>query len=244
MKMLITDKRMKSFTTKYKKIKAFVFFGSIGIKRRIREVLGKQTFYVIGDSHVQCFQHEFFRIFHIGPSTAYKLGFKQSTTGGRQKVIKILNKIYKNKPLNVIFVFGELDVRIHINKAVKEKKISLNDAVKKTVNSYMNFLILIKKKYPYINIYVYNILPQGEEKNIYNFPYYAAKARRRIIAEKLNRELKEQSALNTFKFVYIYNNLIDENKNRKKEYIFDDVHFNRKTMPFVINAINRLTFKL
>jgi len=235
---------MKSLTPKYKKIKGVVFFGSVGIKRRIREALGKQSFYVIGDSHTQCFQHELFRIFHIGPSTAYKLGFKQSTTKGRQKVIKILNKIYKNKPLNVIFVFGELDVRIHINKAVKEKKISLDKAVKETVNSYISFLILVKKKHPLLNIYVYNVLPQGEEKNVYDFPYYAAKAKRRIIAEKLNKELKEQSALNSFKFIYIYDNLIDENKNRKKEYIFDDVHFNRKIMPLVINAISRLTFKL
>lgn len=232
---------MKKLFQEYKKFKALVFFGQIAVKRKIREILKRKTFYVIGDSHVQCFQHELFRIHHIGPSTAYKLGFEKSTTKGREKVIKILNKIYNSRVLNVIFVFGELDARIHINKAANEKKISLNKAIEDTINSYMKFLTFIKRKYPLIDIYVFNILPQGEEKNVYNFPYYASKKLRTIIAEKFNEKLKIKCKKNKLKFINIYDNLINNKKNRKKEYVYDEVHFNRKIIPFVINELRKFS---
>ena len=231
---------MKILLQKYKKIKAFVFFWQILLKAKFREIFKKDFFYVIGDSHVQCFQHEFFKYFHLGPSTAYKLGFKKSTTKGREKALNTIKKIYKNKRINIIFVFGELDTRIHINKAICEKKISLEKAIIKTVNSYMKFLRYVKNKFPLINMHIFNVLPQGEEKNIYNFPYYADRKKRTHIAERLNAELKKQCLENNFKFIYIYDNLIDKAKNRKKEYIYDEVHFNRKIVPFVIKEIKKL----
>ncbi len=226
--------RVKYF---YKQIKGFIFFSFINLKRNLNKLLGKPIFYVIGDSHTLCFQHEKFIINHIGPATAYKLIFDKTTSSGKDKIIRYINKIYKNRPINIIFVFGELDARIHINKISKQKNISRIEVIKKTVVSYMNFLKFIKSKYPMLNVYVFNVLPQGEQANIYKYPFYADRNERLKIAQKVNKYLEKYSRTNRFKFIYIFDKLVDKYGNRKKEYIFDDVHFNRKIIPYVLKEI-------
>ena len=224
----------------YKWIKGVIFFNYIKVRARLRVFLGGKVYYVIGDSHTLCFQHEYFKINHIGPATAYKLGFKKSTTGSRGKVIKILNKLYKEKPINVIFVFGELDVRIHINKASNEKKLGVSEVIDETVSSYISFLEFVKNKYPLINIYVFNVLPQGEEENIYNYPFYASREKRKKIASEMNEKLKKIVKIKRFNFINVYDQLVDSKGRRIKKFVFDDVHFNRKIMPFVVKVLKNL----
>lgn len=221
----------------YKKIKGVIFFSTVGLKRKVNIFLGKPIFYVIGDSHALCFQHEKFIIKHIGPATAYKLIFDKTTSMGKEKIIKYINKIYKNKPINIIFVFGELDVRIHINKITKQRNMSIDKAIEQTVVSYMDFLKYLKNKYAKLSIYVFNVLPQGEQENIYNYPFYASRKKRSKIAERVNDSLKKYTNSNNFSFIYIYDKLVDKYGNRKKEYIFDDVHFNRKIISYILDKI-------
>ncbi len=220
--------------------RAFVF-KCYNLKRIIKGINEDNLYYVIGDSHTLCFQHEVFKIFHIGPATAYKLNFENSTTKSREKVLTILNKIYKDQPINVIFIFGEIDTRIHINKISYEKNIKIDKVIENTVKAYMEFLNFIKKKYPLINIYVFNLLPQGEEDNIYNYPFYASREKRMKIAEKMNLVLRRYIKKNKFKFIYIYDYLIDKGGNRKKEYIYDLIHYNRRIIPLVLENLKKLS---
>lgn len=231
---------MNYLFNKYKEFKGLIFIFLLKLKKTHRKITGKSLYYVIGDSHVLNFLHEAFIVHHIGPATAYRLNFKESTTKSREKIINLLNEIYKKKPLNVIFVFGELDARIHINKVAKENKISTNKVIEKVVKAYMNFLKFVKKKYPLTSIYVFNVLPQGEEENIYNYHFYANRKERVKIAEKMNQFLREYSKRNNFKFIYIYDKLINKKGERKKEYAFDDVHYNRKIIPYMLDYINKI----
>lgn len=234
---------MNRFIYHYKQVKGIVFFTVLSIKRKIRVAIGKQVYYVIGDSHALCFQHEYFEIHHIGPATAYKLNFEKSTTKSKEKVIKIIDKIYRNKPINIIFVFGELDVRIHINKIANEKNLSVNKVINNTIKAYMSFLNFIKSRYPLVSIYVFNVLPQGEEKNRYKYPFYADRKKRLQIAVRMNERLKRHSSKNNFRFIQVYEKLIDNKGDRIKKFMFDDVHFNRKIMPFVVNALENIKNK-
>jgi lysophospholipase L1-like esterase len=228
---------MSVLNHKYKQIKGLLFFSYLKVARIFRVIINKPIHHVIGDSHSTSFLHPAFIIHHVGPSTAYKLNFTKSTTGGREKVLDILNKIYKQKPLNVIFVFGEIDVRNHIDKIANKKKISLDEVVDSTTKSYFNFLQYVKSKYPLINISIFNILPQGEEQNIYSSPHYVDWSKRSLIAILMNNKFRCYAKKMNFKFLDVYNRLIDKKGNRKKEYVFDFVHFNRKIMKLVLEEL-------
>lgn len=231
---------MNYFLHKYKQVKGIIFFSYLNIFTKLRILTNRDIYHVIGDSHTTCFLHPAFIIHHVGPATAYRLNYDESTTKSRKKVLKILSTLYKQKELNVIFVFGELDVRIHINKIANEKNLSINSVIRSTVESYFKFLKYVKNKYPLINVYTFNVPPQGEEENIYNYPYYASRDKRMAIAAAVNNKLKTYSKRNNFKFIDVYSKLIDKNGNRKREYVFDDIHYNRKIMQFVIKELNTI----
>lgn len=223
-----------------KQIKNFLFINQLNVKRIIRILMHEKIYYVIGDSHSTNFLHEAFIIKHIGPATAYRLKFINSLTQSNKKIFNILDSIYRNKQINVLFIFGEIDARIHVYNFSMEKKVSLHKAIDNTLKSYVTFLNSIKKKYPLINIYVFNILPTGEQKNIYKARYYANRIIRSKITEEINMKLEELSRKNGFKFLNIYNYLIKKNGKRKKEYIFDEAHYNRKTLPLILNELSKL----
>lgn len=220
-----------------------LIFKYFALKRIFGRISKKEIYYVIGDSHTLSFQHEAFKIFHIGPATAFRLSSKKSTTKSRDKVLSIINKIYKGEIINVIFVFGEIDTRIHINKIANEKAMPIDKVIDNTVRSYIGFLKFVKQQYPLINIYVFNLLPQGEEGNIYNYPFYAARKERIKIAEKMNKSLRIYTEMNNLRFIYIYDQLIDKKSNRKKQYTYDLLHYNRKIMPLVLKELHEISFK-
>jgi hypothetical protein len=228
---------MNLFYKQYKKTKGIIFFSVLKIKRFLRKILGMDLYYVIGDSHSQNFIHDSFVINHIGPATAYKLSFEKSTTNSRRKIFEILDKIYKNKQIKVIFVFGEIDVRLHIYSVSKEKHLALNKVILNTVKSYMIFVDLVKKRYPLIRIYIFNILPQGEQENIYGFKHYADLKTRQEIVLEMNRLLKKESKAHRVNFIDIFHELINYNGERKKEYVFDEVHYNRKIMKYILSSL-------
>ena len=87
-------------------------FFLILVQQFFRKVFKKKIITVIGDSHSLLFQNPLFKIKYIGPATAFKLGYKDSTTQSRKKIIKILNGISPSS--TVLLVFGEIDCRLHI----------------------------------------------------------------------------------------------------------------------------------
>ena len=91
--------------------------------------------------------------------------------------------------------------------------------------------------YVKINVYFFNFLPQWNQKNIYNTPFYATREKRLKIARLTNKYLEKYSTLNNFKFINIFEELIDESGNINSAYIHDDVHFNRKIIPSMLKQI-------
>jgi hypothetical protein len=53
----------------------------------------------------------------------------------------------------------------------------------------------------------------------------------------MNSKYKEYSKSESFKFIDICNKLIDAKGQRKREYVFDDVHYNRKVIKFVMEEL-------
>ncbi len=223
--------------TLLRKGKHILFFSYLEVKRIYRTLQGRPIIHVFGDSHSLLFQHEIFRIHHVGPATAFKLSSPTSTTKASQKIYTTLRKNSVNKKSLSLFVFGEIDCRIHINKASKKEHISLEQAITNTVESYGNFLREINKAFPDTTIMVLNVLPAGEEKNIFKTNYYPSRKLHLQIVKKFNKRLQEFCLENGFIFISVFTELLDENENRIKEYVFDPVHYNKKILPFIIQSL-------
>lgn len=222
-----------------KNIKHQYVFNLRKIRRLLRQIKGQGVIHAIGDSHTLFLQSEIFEIHHIGPATAFKLNSKKSTTGSNEKIFTILDDLSNKKNILILFVFGEIDCRIHINKARVEKKISLKKAILDTTSAYSYFLKTVKKTFPQIEICVLNVLPSGEQANIYKAKNYLKREDQLKVVTEFNKSLKSICRRLSIDFIEIFGELLDKNNNRKHEYIFDDVHYNVKALSLLTPKIKK-----
>ncbi|SRR5260221_1014059 len=216
-------------------------FNQLHIKRRLRKILGKDIIYVFGDSHAGALQHEIFVVQGVGAATAYRLQFNNTTVKAKQQIYQYINKFPKQNKTLALFIFGEIDCRIHIYKFHKETGASIDSAIIRTVSSYEKFLIEFKKQNPTFEILLLNILPPGEQKNIYKHNFYATRKVQLKITKKMNRILKNVCVKNNYYFIEVFNELIDIKGNRLNKYILDSVHYNQDIIPLIISALKQQT---
>ena len=62
-----------------------------------------------------------FRVFHVGPATAWKAGDHGSSTRSREKLEILLRKDVA-RGSKILISFGEIDCRIHMARAIQEGK--------------------------------------------------------------------------------------------------------------------------
>ena len=211
---------------------------AIHIKRRLRKFFHKPIIYVFGDSHAAIFQHEIFVVQGVGPATAYRLSSEKSSVQAKKKIEEYISRFPKTKSKEyILFVFGEIDCRLHIYKAHKEKKISITRVVKNTVDAYGSFLLDFRKQYPQFDILIFNVLPTGEQENIYNHRFFAVRETRIRITREMNRELESFCKKHQMVFINIFQKLIDKKGNRLKRYMLDEVHFTPEVVKFVIEEL-------
>lgn len=77
-----------------------------------------------------------FRVFHLGPTTAWQSFSPKSSTWAKEKLFKLLKCGDIPKGAQILLVFGEIDIRCHIPKAVLSGK-SIEEAVNATVARFM-----------------------------------------------------------------------------------------------------------
>lgn len=220
-----------------RRIKHYLYFLFLTYRQIYRRKTDKPIIHVIGDSHALLFQNELFIIHHIGPATAYNLRSHNSSTRSREKINTLLLKLPQNKYNTVLFVFGDIDCRNHIYNISKKNNITLSLAIKNTINSYECFLKKVSDGYPHNRIILLNVLPPGEEKNIYNIQYYASRELQLKIIKEFNKQLRELCLKNNYIFLSVFNELLDNSNKRLKKYIFDSVHYNKKIVPFIIKEL-------
>lgn len=213
--------------------------------------------YCIGDSHVTLFSgnnkilpewpagHKdnvpLFSTYFVGPRLAYNISTEKSI--GRRKIDSIISKIPKNS--YIMFVFGEIDCRVHLIREAKKQKRNINEVVCECVDRYF---ILIKdfaqKGYSPI---VWCITPS----TIFNLPNIELPTFRnwkernnvtRIFNKQLNKLAKKQK----YPVISIYNKLIDKNGRTNMNYFIDPIHLSTNALPLVlmefeskINGINK-----
>lgn len=177
---------------------------------------------VIGDSHVDAYK-DFCDVVHIDKPTAYNI-YKHDI-----KIRKSLKTLKTN-----LFIFGEIDCRIHIFYQCKKTGISGITLIENTINKYLDYVSTINR---YYHIAVLNIPPAGTQENYYNYTFYAPYETRKFYCKYFNEFLEKQCKLSNILYYSNYYEIIDENFDRKSEFIEDDVHVNFKAAKIIIDKI-------
>lgn len=199
---------------------------------------GQPLIHVIGDSHVQAFKDIslYVLIHRVGPSTAYNLQRKSSTTNSNKQLFKIIGK--SNRRDIFILVFGEIDCRIHIYNQYKknEGKSTISELIDKTIANYGDVLDQLSQLG--INFTVYSVPPAGRAENTFGSPHYASREMRGMITGEFNQKLKLLCRERGYKFLDVYSAVCDRNGFMCDEYAFDDTHLNSKVKRIIIGRFS------
>ncbi|WP_197463325.1 tetratricopeptide repeat protein [Prochlorococcus sp. MIT 1306] len=137
-----------------------------------------------GDSHVLLFEDiKDIEVNHVGASTAYNLIKKDTSTGGRQRV---LNRTKRMDPKDeaVLLCFGEVDIRANILKYCYRHNLSIQVCVSNVVSRYLEFADEIISQG--FKVLVYGGYGSGSDRIA-----FGSEAERNYAADYLNRTLDE-----------------------------------------------------
>ena len=190
------------------------------------------SIHTIGDSHSYSGWSGIIN-HHLGPVLCYSFGKKKLTICD----IRYFN--IKDGD-TIVFCFGEIDCRCHINKHVSNT-ITYKDIIDDIVDTYfktieLNVSVLeVKLK----NVCVYNCVPPVE---IYNtrenpkYPFLGTDLERKQYVLYFNDRLKEYCIKKGYIFFDVYNSYIDENGFLRKDLSDDTVHIRNGV--YITNFIN------
>jgi len=211
----------------------------------LQKIKNNEVIYCIGDSHVGLFRkkiinekNNIFKVFHIGPATAYNLIKKNNNTNSNEKILKIIKEQIPKKS-KVILCFGEIDCRVHILKQAKLYNKDWKKIVNNCVKRYILFIKNLKRKN--YKIIVFGIAPSSPDNIIKNpnYPAYGDQITRNKVTEYFNNLLEKRAKREGFEFISIFKKLIDGEYRTILYYLEDGVHLSSKTKPFVIKELKK-----
>jgi len=198
--------------------------------------------HVIGDSHVKPFIFQWpFHVHHISQATAHNLVKDGSFTHSKEFLELFLSRIDRKRDV-VLLVFGEIDARAHIYLKYGEsgRTIPLDKLIDNTVERYGEAIMRIKGEG--FAVSVHGLPPASNKEFITALPFTGKPRERRDIFRSFNVKLREFCQANGVCYVDIQSIAADENGYFKKYYLADEVHCNRRIVPFARKVI-REAFK-
>lgn len=176
--------------------------------------------HTIGDSHSYSGWSEII-IHHLGPRLCYSFG--------RDKLnFCDIRNFNINDGDTIIFCFGEIDCRCHINKNINETN-TYEDMINDIVHNYFEAIKLniITSQLKLKNICVYNVVPPIQKHNTIENPaqpYLGSDEERKSYVLYFNKKLKEKCIENNYIFFDIYDKYADENGFLRKDLSDGNVH--------------------
>ena len=170
---------------------------------------------------------------HLGPALAYSLNRYGSTTRAREK-IDILRKSYFQKHDNIICVFGEIDIRVHVLRQAEINHVDYFTVIDNIVENYVNFMSILRDDG--YNVWCWG--PIASQKDSWNinleYPRYGTEVMRNLATEYFNNKLEMVCNEKNIGFVTIFPDLITKEYQTKYEYISDECHLSQKAWEFAI----------
>lgn len=226
-------------------------FHSTELKEALKNHQLDERVFVIGDSHARffgeasrekgmcfrCFDREkdirFFEpdlipfvSFHVGPGLAYNLNRYGTTVKAREKIDYLLeNWIPKHGRL--LFVFGEIDIRVHVIKQAESQNLPVQDVLIQIADHYMDFLSSLKNDH---KIYIWGpVASQSDQGKVDpHYPRYGKMENRNRATELFNGIMRSKCKENGISYLSVFHELIDDNYRTKSEYYMDSVHLGKK----------------
>jgi hypothetical protein len=207
----------------------------------------------IGDSHSAVFSGEeamqpcwpepaanklpYFKSYRIGPATAYQIQNKQLI------IESLLDSINFTSEDNIMFCFGEVDIRAHLIKQSKLQDNPVNDLVIECVNRYINALTYYKKyKVPII---VWGpIASWSEEKQYTGGPSYGTNQERNWITFAFNIALQFACLKEGFQFASIFYQMVNDDMTTISNFLDDwegsHMHLSQRSIPTILKQFKKL----
>lgn len=140
----------------------------------------------------------------------------------------------------LIFCFGEVDVRLHIKYKHQQLGIPVERLIDATAGKYIAYVAKLRKQG--YRIHVFNVVPTGDFLGVdaekwkkgLQYPFTASDEERKMYTELLNTAYATYCNALQVPFINIYPNLVDADGVRKKELVFDFAHLGNRCADFVM----------
>lgn len=201
----------------------------------------------IGDSHSAVFSGEetmqpcwpdpaantlpYFKSYRIGPATAYKLRNKQPL------IESLINSLSLTSEDQLMFCFGEVDIRAHLIKQSKLQDRPVAEVVVECVERYVDALIEYKKYN--VPIVVWGPIASWCDQKVYTGgPSFGTNHERNVVTELFNTMLELACIKNGFKFITIFNEMLNEDGTTNGDFLDDwegsHMHLSQRSMPTIL----------
>lgn len=224
------------------------------------EHICRKTIYVIGDSHVNFFsgneELSFIpvgngintckqvgelpvSIFHMGPCLAYNSNTYGTTSGFREKLDYLLNNIIESNA-EIMFVMGEIDIRVHVFKQCMKRACSYEDVVNEIVDHYLDMMKDINRQ-GYQALCFGPIASQSDYVPVDKmFVKSGSEVERNKATSYFTRILSEKCKDENIKFISIFDHMITEDWHTKAELLSSDgCHLGQSSIDLVKNEFGK-----
>ncbi|MBL4902211.1 MAG: SGNH/GDSL hydrolase family protein [Desulfocapsa sp.] len=196
--------------------------------------------FAVGDSHSRrCFEgHDQIadsRVLvgynKLDGKTAYNLEHHE------KKLLRILNPLHDKE---LVFCFGEVDVRLHIKYKHLQLGTPVQQLIDKTAWRYTSYVHELRKAGH--RIHIFNVVPTGDFrgedaekwKRGLTYPFTATFEERSSYTEQLNAAYGSYCREFQIPFIDIYEYLVDDQGQRREDLIFDYAHINNSCADLVL----------
>jgi hypothetical protein len=159
----------------------------------------------------------FFSIHWLGPFTMFRIG----RDGLKAFNLKSM-KVQENEI--AVFVFGEIDVRCHIEKQSAVQGKEPDAIIDQLVKQYIGAINENRNQFNHIHCVVCNVVPPSDNSFNPRYPFYGSLKTRIDITKKLNSKLQELCAANKISVLDLYTDHCTEQGDLSFEYCQGDVH--------------------
>ncbi len=198
--------------------------------------------FAVGDSHSRrCFENHAYiadsRVLvgynKLDGKTAFNLERHE------KKVLRILKPLQSKE---LIFCFGEVDVRLQLKYKHQQLGIPIPQLIRDTANRYTGYVHKLRSQG--YKIYIFNVVPTGDFlgpeaekwKKGLHYPFTASYEERKSYTEQLNEAYAEACNTLQIPFIDIYQDLVDEKGKRREELVFDYAHLNNCCADLVMES--------